>query len=427
FFLINFSYISILFASDKNLIFPDKLGVLVEQNLNNKVINKSNLGDSKQPATYHIALVTGMTTQGAEDTLAAQEIIKRYGLVEEGGLIHYITYPDDYIDKPEEITSLIGALGDDPLLKVIVVNQALGGTADGFKKVKEKRSEIICLAGVPHEQASIIAETSDLVVDGDFISRGYLLPYVAKQLGAKNIVHISFDRHMKYDSILLRSLIMEKAAKNLDLNFFYETAIDPVIAGEDVAIESINKNTSLWLQQYGSQTAFFATNDSHVAPLIQQLSKQGQGIFLESDLPTPLVGFASAFNVDLESIMGKWNEIINKLDGAIKKLGGENRFVTWAYPLSFSLSTGLVEFGVQIAENKVKVSDIQALLKCLGVFSPLVRWNGTFLTDYYTGKPYRNFFIVFQDSYVFGRGFIETTKVDIPDEFFSITLPETSQ
>jgi hypothetical protein len=369
---------------------------------------------------FHLAIVTGDLSQGAEDVIGAQEMVRRYGDVASGGLIEHVTYSNDYLEDPRKAAALIEGLADDPLLKVIVVNQAINGTAEGFKRVKAKRPDIYCLSGEPHESTTEISEAADLVVAGDFISRGYLLPYAAKTLGAKSFVHVSFDRHLSYETIRLRLKIMEQACRELGLKFAMEAAPDPS-EGVDAAVVFIEKAYPGWIEKYGRDTAFYLTNDAHTGPLLRQMAAHG-GYFVEADIPSPLLGYPRAFDLDLEEHLGQWPTILDIVEKAVERAGGSGRMGTWTFPLGFIQTTGLAEFGKLLAESKTVVSDIDTLLQCLDVFSPGSRWNGSYLNDLASGKPVLNYFLIYQDTYVFGRGYIETTKVEIPDKFYAITL-----
>jgi hypothetical protein len=371
---------------------------------------------------YHLAIVTGDAEQGAEDVIGAQDIVRRYGSVENGGLISHVMYPNQYIDDPELTAALIEGLLSDPLVKVIVVNQAIGGTAEGFKRVKAKNPEVICLSGEPYDPPEEISREADLVVAADFISRGYLLPFAAKKLGAKNFVHISFERHMEYEPLLLRSLIMEEACKDLELNFYSQTAPDPIgELGVEGAQQFILEAVPKWLEQYGKETAFFATNDAHTEPLLRKLAQYG-GYFIEADIPSALLGYPGAFNLDLNPYLGQWNLLLEIVEEEVIKAGGTGRLGTWAYPLGFSQTAGLAEFGILMADGETNASDINTLLTCLGIFSPGAHWNGSYLNDLASGKPLRNYFLIYQDTYIFGKGFIATTKEEIPDKYYRITL-----
>jgi hypothetical protein len=222
-------------------------------------------GKAAAPAApaYHIGMVTGTVSQSEDDLRGAEEMIKRYGKATEGGIIQHVTYPDSFMDQMETTITQITSLADDPLMKAIVVNQAIPGTAEAFKRIKEKRPDILLFAGEPHEDPLVIQSAATLAVSADFISRGYTIVWAAKQLGADTFVHISFPRHMSYESLGLRRQIMEQACKDLGLKFVFVTAPDPTSdVGVAGAQQYILEQTPEWIQTYGKNTAFFCTNDA---------------------------------------------------------------------------------------------------------------------------------------------------------------------
>lgn len=73
-------------------------------------------------AAFHIGVVTGTVSQSEDDLRGAEELIKRYGKVADGGMIQHITYPDNFMDQQETTISQIVALADDPMMKAIVMN-----------------------------------------------------------------------------------------------------------------------------------------------------------------------------------------------------------------------------------------------------------------------------------------------------------------
>jgi hypothetical protein len=43
---------------------------------------------------YHIGIMTGTVSQSDDDLRGAEELIRRYGSVAQGGMIQHVTYPD---------------------------------------------------------------------------------------------------------------------------------------------------------------------------------------------------------------------------------------------------------------------------------------------------------------------------------------------
>jgi hypothetical protein len=339
---------------------------------------------------------------------------------DDGGMIRHVTYPDDFMDEMETMIELITELADDPFMKAIVVNQAVLGTAEAFRRVKEKRPDILCLAGEAHEDADEIASAADLVVKCDFISRGYLIPYLAGKMGAKTFVHVSFPRHMGYEGLNRRRAIMEQTCRDLGINFADEEA--PDLTGEmgvDEARRFILEKFPSWIGKYGRDTAFFCTNDAHTGPILQMVAANGC-FFIEADLPSPFMGYPEAFGVDVRDGQGDWHGILKKIEAAIVAAGGSGRMGTWVYSVGFIQTDGMAEFGRLIAEGEAKITDTKTLLECYGKFSPGVKWNWTYFMNAVTAKPVRNYFLVYQDTYIFGKGYMGTAEVEIPEKYLVI-------
>jgi DNA-binding LacI/PurR family transcriptional regulator len=373
---------------------------------------------------FHIAIVTGTREQGSDDHLGALEMIRRYGSSEDGGLVTHLIYPISFLNDPELTAELIASAASDPLLKAVVVNQAISGTAEGFRRIKARRPDVFCLSGEPHEDPGIITETADMVVAADYVARGYLIPYSARELGAKTLVHVTLPRHMTYFSMRQRAAVMERASAELGLGFHIEMAPDPTApGGVEAARTFIAETLPEWLEKYGTATAFFATNDSHAEPLIAGITDLG-GIFVEADIPSTLLGFPVALGVDPEPLVGDWPGLLKAVEDAAAARGAAGRLGTWAWPLGFTQTAGLTEFGRMLAEGRSDVYDVPAIIECLGLFSPGAHWAGSFLNDPATGRLVRNYLLVYQDTYILGRGYIATTKVDVPAEYFSIVPPD---
>ncbi|MDR3076193.1 MAG: DUF3798 domain-containing protein, partial [Synergistaceae bacterium] len=368
-------------------------------------------------APFHIGVMTSTASQSIDSRLGAEELIRLYGASENGGMITHITYPENFMTEMETTIARIIKLANDPKMKVIVVNQAVPGTAEAFRLVREKRPDILCFAGEAHEDPEVVSKEADLVVNSDFISRGYLIPKSAKELGADTFVYISFPRHQIYDSVRRMREIMEDACRDLGLKFVYENAPDPTgLAGVDGARKYINDNFRSWLEKYGKNTAFYCTNDAETEPLLLQVAARG-GIFIEADLPSPFMGYHSAFRINIEDKSGDWLAVRDDIEDAVMKAGAGGRMGTWIYSIGFCQTAGLAEFGKLVTEGRAYVGDTAKLLECFGKFSPGAKWNGCNYYDAEANYEFSNFFLVYQDTYIFGKGYLGVTDVKVPEKY----------
>ena len=378
------------------------------------------MAGAAEEAPFHIGIVTGTVSQSEDDLRGAELMIERYGDASKGGMITHITYPDNFTAEAETTISQIVGLADDPKMRVIVVNQGIPGTVEGFRRVREKRPDMLLFAGQPHEDPTMVTEVSDAAVMVDNISRGYLIPLGAKKLGSKTFVHVSFPRHMSMEVLGRRRAILEEACKDLGMNFVFETAPDPIgdvgVAGsQQFILESMPK----WLEKYGNDAAFFATNDAQVEPMLKRIAEIG-GVFVEASLPSPVMGYPGALGIDLSEEKGDWAAIMKKVEDTIVAAGGKDRMGTWAYSYGYTNSAALAEFGKRIVEGKAKADSMKDLIACYNEFTPGAKWNASYYTDAGTGVRNRKMVMVYQDTYIFGKGYLGLTDEEVPEKYYGI-------
>jgi hypothetical protein len=367
----------------------------------------------------HIGLVTGTIAQSEDELRGAEAFIEEYGTVEEGGIVRHVTYPDNFTQEQETTIAQIVGLADDPDLKVIVVNQSVPGTVAAFQRVREMRPDILLLAGEPQEDTNMIEEAADLVVNADNINRGYLIIAAAKKLGAKTFVHISFPRHMSIDLLSRRRNIMEEACKDLGITYASETAPDPTSdVGIPGAQQFILEQMPAWVDKYGKDTAFFCTNDAQTEPLLKRVAELG-AIFIEPDLPSPIMGYPGAFGIDLTAEAGDWAAILKKVEEVVVAEGGSGRMGTWAYSYNFTSTEALAEFGKRVAEGTASIDSFDDLMECYSKYTPGAEWNGSYYIDA-AGVEKTNHVMLYQDTYVFGTGYLGMTDEEVPAKYLEI-------
>lgn len=369
---------------------------------------------------FHIGIVTGTVSQGEDELRGAEAMIKKYGNSADGGMITHVTYPDNFMQEQETTIAQIVGLADDPDMKVIVVNQAIPGTVAAFQQIREKNPDILLLANSSQEDTAMIEAAADMVVDPDSINRGYLMILAAKKMGAKTFVHISFPRHMSIELLSLRRKIMEEACKDLGLKFVFETAPDPMSdVGIPGAQQFILEKMPAWVEKYGKDTAFFCTNDAQTEPLLKRVAELG-AIFVEPDLPSPIMGYPGAFGIDLKNEAGDWPAILKKVEESVVAAGGSKRMGTWAYSYGYSATEALTEYGKQVVEGTMQKGSKDDLLKAFALYTPGAEWNGSLYLDRVSNTEITNHVMVYQDTYVFGQGYLGNTKEVVPDKYKEI-------
>ena len=367
---------------------------------------------------FHIGVVTSTVSQGEDVVRGAERLIQMYGDVSKGGMIKHVTYPDNFGSEMETVITQIAGLADDPLMKVVVVTEGVPGTAEAFRRIKEKNKNILCFTGQPQEDPNMIASAADLSVNSDTIAMGYIMPLAAKRLGAKTYVHISFPRHMSYELLSRRRKVIEAACRDLGLKFAFETAPDPTSdVGVAGAQQYVLEKVPTWLNKYGKKTAFFSTNDAQVEPLLRQITELG-GYYVQTD--SPLQGYAGALGIDLSKEKGNWKAILGKIEKTVVSRGGKGRLATWPYPSGYCIVAGLAEYGKRVVEHQAKLGRQADVMKAFEFFSPGMAWNSNVYTDASSGVRLKNFLLIYQDTYVFGKGTLGLNKIKVPEKYYKI-------
>ena len=386
----------------------------------------SSAAPAEQPAAsedaaaedIHIGIVTGSVSQSEDDRRGAEAFQAMYG----EDMVKLAIYPDNFTEELETTIQTIVNLSDDPAMKAIIVNQAVPGTTEAFRRIKESRPDIICIAGEAHEDLPEIGSAADLVCNNDFVARGYLIIKTAHELGCDTFVHISFPRHMSYETMSRRVAIMQAACDEFGMQFVLETAPDPTSdVGTAGAQAYVLEKVPEWVEKYGQNAAYFCTNDAHTEPLLKQLLEYG-GYFIEADLPSPTMGYPGALGLDLTEEAGDYAKILAKVEQAICEKGGADHFGTWAYSYGYTTSAGLAQHALNVINGESELCDMDDIAKAYEVFSPDAAWNGSSYTNAETGVKAENTFLVYQDTYVMGNPghYVGATAVEVPEKYFTI-------
>ncbi|MFR8927405.1 DUF3798 domain-containing protein [Peptoniphilus senegalensis] len=376
----------------------------------------------KDGEEYHIGIITGTVSQGEDEFRAAQKAIELYGSADEGGVIRHDTYPDRFEAEQETTISKIVAMADDPLMKAVIVNQSVPGTVAAFNQIREKRPDILLVNLVAQEDTVMVENAADLVMDADNVSRGYRIIAAAKEMGATKFAHITFPRHMSIELLALRRAIMEEACKDLGLEFISLNAPDPTTdIGIPGAQQYVAENIQPWIDKYGKDTAFFCTNDAHTEPLLRGVAAGG-AIFVEQDLPSPIMGYPKAFSVDIQKMAGDWQAINAAVEKVVIEKGGDKRMGTWAYSLGYSLTLGSLDHVMDVLKGQSELLNQDQIVASIEKYTEGAKWMVENYIDRSSGEKKENHFLLSQDTYVYGRGYLGMDKVEVPEKYMNLNV-----
>ena len=382
----------------------------------------------KRSADYHIGLVTLHVNDPVEESKYVGALIAKYGKVENGGMIKHVVLPSNYSDEQELVISLIGELANDPLMKAVIVNQGIQGTAYGFQKIRENgRDDIILLTNMPQDDPETLSKAATVIVDEDNVLRGYYDILRAKKMGATTFVFMSFPRHMGVYDLARRKAIYEEACKDLGIEFVFETVPDPATSdlGTAGAQQFVYDMMPHLVGQYGKDAVYFTTNTALHEPIIKSVLELG-ALFVDQDYMTPLIGFPDALNFDLSAAaVGEWPDIdwtalVKKMEEDVVAKGAAKRVGCWPFSYTYAASFGIFEIAMNMIEEKGTSNMQNNIVKAFQTATPGCNW----MAGIYTlpdGRKLDNYYLLTMDTYIFGQGYSSVFSEPFPEKYYSIT------
>lgn len=375
---------------------------------------------SGETGAYHIGIATLGYGQSEDEIRGAEALVAQYGSVDKGGIIKHVVLPDNFAEEQETVITNIAGLADDPLMKAIIVNQGIPGTAAAFQKIRDAgRNDIILLTSMPQDDPNVISKVADVIVNSNDFARGYYDILRAKEMGATTFVHMSFPRHMSVETMSRRRNMFEEACKDLGIEFVFVTVPDPASeVGIPGAQQAVYDMMPRLVDQYGKDTIYFTTNTALHEPIIKRVAELG-AMFLDQDDMSPNCGYPGALGLDLSSQMGDWWAMTQEIEKVIVDKGQSGRMGTWAYSYLYCGTTGLYSLAVQMIEGKGTGNIQDDLMTAFQAITPGCDWVPAKFTDA-SGKELDNYFLLSMETYIFGKGFTKVLDQPIPEKFYSI-------
>jgi len=158
-------------------------------------------------------------------------------------------------------------------------------------------------------------------------------------------------------------------------------------------------------------------------PLIRRIAEIG-GIYIETSYGSPILGYPGALGVKFEkSDQGDWPKILKKVEDAVIEAGGAGRMATWAYSYQYASVVGLVEHAKRVVEGKSELLKVSDFIDAVDKYTPGAGWNCSHYIDA-DNVVRKNFLLTYQDSYIFGRGYLNMTSEVIPEKYLHKIIGE---
>ena len=311
---------------------------------------------------FKIGLMTGTVSQNEEEFRAGQQLAVKYG-----NRLKHVTYPDNFMQEQETVIAQLTGLAADPLVKVIVVGQAVPGSVEAARKIREQRPDILIGFIEPHQDPVLVDQACDIAVQPDQITRGRTIIAEAAAMGAKTFVHYSFPRHMSQELLARRRDIMKVECAKQGMKFEFVTAPDPMSEGGLPATQQfVLEDVPREIQKYGGATAFFSTNCGMQEPMIKSVLTSRSGYVAEQCCPSPTHGYPGALGIAIPRDKAGDIAFINSEN---KRVIAENHmtghFGTWIAPESMVGIRAVVNLLVDAVDKKADPKDMETVQKYL--------------------------------------------------------------
>ena len=243
---------------------------------------------------WRIAIVINEVSGNEEEFRTAEAMQRIFG---EDRIVHKV-WPMMFAQEGEMMISLMQEIAADPEIRAVIINQAVINTNAAVDALLAIRDDMFIVYASAAENAQKVAVRASVVLDLNNPMRGEAIVMQALEMGAENIVHISFPRHMGVPILALRRDNMRIAAEREGINFVEIFAPDPMGDGGVPATQLyINQEIPRQVEMHGQNTAFFATNCAMMVPLISQVMETG-AMFIDPCCPSPYHGYPTAMRLD---------------------------------------------------------------------------------------------------------------------------------
>lgn len=310
---------------------------------------------------FKIGIMTGTVSQNEEEFRAGEQVAEKYP-----GRVKHVTYPDNFMVEQETVIAQLTGLAADPEVKVIVVGQAIPGSVEAARKIREQRPDILIGFVEPHQDPALVNEACDIAIQPDQMKRGETIVAKAQEMGAKTFVHYSFPRHMSQELLSRRRDIMKAEAAKRGMRFEFVTAPDPMAEGGLPATQQfVLEDVPRELQKHGKETAFFSTNCGMQEPMIKQVLENG-GYVSEQCCPSPTHGYPGAFGIKIPPDKAGDIAYVNAENKRVAaEHGMTGHFGTWIAPESMVAIRATVNLLADAVEKKADHKDMATVQKYL--------------------------------------------------------------
>jgi len=343
---------------------------------------------------FKIGIMTGTVVQNEEEYRMAEQMKAKYG-----DMIVTTTYPAQFMSEQETIITNLTAMAADPLVKALVICQAVPGMVAAIEKVRETRPDMLIIAGSPQEDPPTIAARADISLQIDEIYHGLSVVSTAARMGAETLIHYTFPRHMSIELLAARRDLMIEECEKAGIEFVMVEAPDPTKEGGTPATQQfIMENVPIQVAKYGEKTAFFGTNCSMQEPLIKQVIDYG-ALYPLQCCPSPYHALPAALGISIpDEKRGDVPYILDQIKAKLVDKDAADRVSTWPVPVNMLFIEAGVEYSKAYLEGTI--TEKADLAKLQTIMSDAA---GGYKIDLSKYENFENYFLVLCENLDFSK------------------------
>ena len=305
-----------------------------------------------------IAIIIGDQSQNPELFAAVAEVARTYD-----NSVMVLKYAENYYADPDAVKTIAETVAVDENVQAIIFADGVKGTGAAVQRVREMRTDMCIVVCNPHEGSANTRE-ADLVLSVDFPALGEAMVKQAKEMGAKNFVFYTNNRHLKYSSVIALRSAAEEACKEQKMTFKAAMSIDLREDGRDLdsAKLYIAEDASRKNDKFGKSTALVCTEPQVQGAVASEALRYGM-VMPATFLPSPL-SIAADLGVDLTGHETDSAYAMTQLQADKTRTSGH--LATWSFSAGIALFQTALDWTIGILGGNGRATSTDDVQKLLG-------------------------------------------------------------
>ncbi|MCL2509021.1 MAG: DUF3798 domain-containing protein [Oscillospiraceae bacterium] len=303
----------------------------------------------KLKSDFKIALITGSKELYPDTYAKAMELKAIHGdnlIVKE--------FPDDYLLDNESVARVSFKTAEDQNVKAIIFANAVEGTGTAIGKIRVNRGDIFIAACGSVEDLKLMADRTDIILNLDSDAIADAMIKTSAELGAKNFVYYTFNRHTKYAFVESMRKTAGDAAKARNMGYVEVASVDLFDPGRtlDNAKSYISEDAARKQAEFGADFAMYCTD-----PYVQE-KLVTEALYYKAVLAIPASPFclARALDVDLTGHETDNKYALEQAAQRLDKTGNAKRMASWTFSSDMLLLETAFEYAYLYCGAKNKDS-----------------------------------------------------------------------